>query len=33
MRLYPSSEFLCNQVVIKPAQHFKFVDNRRNPKY
>ncbi len=33
MRLYPSSEFLCNQVDQKPAEHLKFADNRRNPKY
>lgn len=33
MRLYPSNEFLCNQVEIRPVQHLKFVENRRNPKY
>lgn len=33
MRLYPSSEFLCIWLVVKPVVDVKFADNRKNPKY
>ncbi len=33
MRLYPSSEFLCDKVEITFVEHEKFADNWKNPKY